>query len=60
MSHCNVEVGLMLPDYISVRGSERLDLLQFDKYERCKHCGFALSCFRSENYKERNRPCASM
>lgn len=47
-SHCNVEVRIDVYRLDQSRGgSERLDLLQFDKYEHCKHSGFALSCFHS-------------
>lgn len=41
-------------DKTCVRGGERLDLLQFDKYEHCKHSGFALSCFHSVRIAQRS------
>lgn len=49
-----------LPIRSASRGSERLDLLQFDKNERCKHSGFALSGFHPvDNHAERQRPRAT-
>lgn len=47
VSHCTVEVGIDVYRLDQRLGSERLDLLQFDKYEHCKHIGLALSCFHS-------------